>query len=161
MRDRGVTADRGPTTADQGPTTADQGPTTADPGAARLRVAEEALHKVQAQAAALEELSEQLSLSVHVLEAEVGALGEELRSRPPAHAAGVAAGTASGALADVAPAAVPAKPPRSTDVDGARLVALDMALAGAPREDAERYVAEHFDVPDPERLLDEVYAAVR
>lgn len=106
----------------------------------RLHAVQDALRKVQEQAAALEELSEQLSLSVHVLETEIAALGR----RPPD-----------------APEPVPASqaPARSSDVDGARLVALHMALAGEPREQIERYLAEHFDVPDRGRLLDEVCAA--
>jgi hypothetical protein len=46
------------------------------------------------------------------------------------------------------------------DLDGARLVALNMALNGDPREQTDRYISENFDVPDRERLLDEVYAAI-
>jgi DivIVA domain-containing protein len=50
--------------------------------------------------------------------------------------------------------------PNSDDLDGARLVALNMALNGDSREETGRYLAENFDVPDSERLLDEVYAAI-
>jgi hypothetical protein len=46
------------------------------------------------------------------------------------------------------------------DLDGARLIALNMALNGEPREQADRYLAEHFDLSDREKLLDEVYAAI-
>jgi len=46
------------------------------------------------------------------------------------------------------------------DIDSARLVALNMALNGDSREQAERYLAEHFDLADRQRLLDEVYAAI-
>jgi DivIVA domain-containing protein len=46
------------------------------------------------------------------------------------------------------------------DLDGARLVALNMALNGDSREDTGRYLEENFAVPDRERLLDEVYAAI-
>jgi DivIVA domain-containing protein len=46
------------------------------------------------------------------------------------------------------------------DLDGARLVALNMALNGDSREDTGRYLEENFEVPDRERLLDEVYAAI-
>jgi DivIVA domain-containing protein len=54
------------------------------------------------------------------------------------------------------------EPPPSVpgDLDGARLVALNMALNGDSREDTGRYLAENFDVPDSDRLLDEVYAAI-
>jgi DivIVA domain-containing protein len=48
----------------------------------------------------------------------------------------------------------------SGDLDGARLVALNMALNGDSREETAQYLAENFDVSDRERLLDEVYAAI-
>jgi DivIVA domain-containing protein len=57
-----------------------------------------------------------------------------------------------------AKAATPPKPARSGDEEAARLVALDMALAGTPREETERYLAEHYDLPDAGRVLDDVYA---
>jgi hypothetical protein len=40
---------------------------------------------------------------------------------------------------------------------GARLIALNMALGGAPREETARYLAEHFELDDAEALLDDVY----
>jgi DivIVA domain-containing protein len=47
-----------------------------------------------------------------------------------------------------------------TDADeaGARLIALNMALGGSPREETARYLAEHFALADPETLLDDVYS---
>ena len=57
-------------------------------------------------------------------------------------------------------AANDAAPPVNGDLDGARLVALNMALNGDSREDTGRYLEENFAVPDRERLLDEVYAAI-
>jgi hypothetical protein len=52
-------------------------------------------------------------------------------------------------LFDVAPAG---------DEAGARLVALNMALSGSPREDTALFLAEHFDLEDLDGLLDDVYA---
>lgn len=46
------------------------------------------------------------------------------------------------------------------DLDGARLVALNMALNGDSREATAAYLAESFQLPDTEKLLDEVYAAI-
>jgi len=46
------------------------------------------------------------------------------------------------------------------DVDGARLIALNMALNGESRSDTERYLAENFQLPDRLKLVDEVYAAI-
>jgi DivIVA domain-containing protein len=57
----------------------------------------------------------------------------------------------------VAPAAGPA--PKNGDSAAARIVALDMALSGTPREDTDHYLAENYDVTDRAALLDEVYAA--
>jgi hypothetical protein len=57
-------------------------------------------------------------------------------------------------------AAVSEPAPVNGDLDGARLVALNMALNGDSREDTGRYLEENFAVPDRERLLDEVYAAI-
>jgi DivIVA domain-containing protein len=58
------------------------------------------------------------------------------------------------------PAAAKDAAPVNGDLDGARLVALNMALNGDSREDTARYLEENFAVPDRERLLDEVYAAI-
>jgi hypothetical protein len=69
-----------------------------------------------------------------------------------------------------APAPAPAATPKAADrpaatngngdLDGARLVALNMALNGEPREQTERYLQENFELADRAKLLDEVYAAI-
>ena len=46
------------------------------------------------------------------------------------------------------------------DVEGARLIALNMALNGQSREETDRYLAENFDLTDRQALLDEVYESV-
>ena len=48
----------------------------------------------------------------------------------------------------------------ATDLEAARLVALNMALNGSPRDETDRYLAENFDLADRSALLDEVYASV-
>ncbi len=48
----------------------------------------------------------------------------------------------------------------SADVEGAQLIALNMALNGTPREETARYLDENFALPDSGGLLDEVYASV-
>jgi ABC-type transporter Mla subunit MlaD len=50
--------------------------------------------------------------------------------------------------------------PDNGDLDGARLIALNMALNGESREDADRYLAENFQLADRGKLIDEVYAAI-
>jgi DivIVA domain-containing protein len=53
----------------------------------------------------------------------------------------------------------PPAPPANGDAAAARIVALDMALSGKPRDETDRFIAEHYDLDDREALLDEVYAA--
>jgi hypothetical protein len=54
----------------------------------------------------------------------------------------------------------PTPAPSGGDLDGARLIALNMALNGESRADAERYLAENFQLADRQGLIDEVYAAI-
>ena len=46
------------------------------------------------------------------------------------------------------------------DLEGARLIALNMALNGQSREETDKYLAANFDLADRRALLDEVYATV-
>jgi hypothetical protein len=46
------------------------------------------------------------------------------------------------------------------DLEGARLIALNMALNGQPRAETDKYLADNFDLSDRAALLDEVYATV-
>lgn len=60
-----------------------------------------------------------------------------------------------------APTSPPEQPAAENgDLDGARLVALNMALNGDSREQTDRYLAENYEVADRQKLLDEVYAAI-
>ena len=54
----------------------------------------------------------------------------------------------------------PAAESDARDIEGARLIALNMALNGQSREETDRYLSENFDLNDRGALLDEVYAAV-
>lgn len=67
--------------------------------------------------------------------------------------------------AEFVPAAAPA--PVTTpaedgndDLDGARLIALNMALNGDSRAATDRYLAENYQLSDRQKLLDEVYAVI-
>jgi DivIVA domain-containing protein len=53
--------------------------------------------------------------------------------------------------------AAPTDTTRVDDEEAARLVALDMALGGAPREETEAYLAENYRLSDADKLLDDVY----
>jgi hypothetical protein len=78
-------------------------------------------------------------------------------SPPETTEADVHADPEAPASTDSAQAAVVAE---NGDLDGARLVALNMALNGEPREDADRYLAENYQLADRAKLIDEVYAAI-
>jgi DivIVA domain-containing protein len=65
--------------------------------------------------------------------------------------------------AAIEPAQDPALEPATEtdgDIEGARLIALNMALNGTSREETERYLAVNYQLSDRARLLDEVYASV-
>jgi DivIVA domain-containing protein len=80
------------------------------------------------------------------------------------HITGAAAGEvlteASAEPASAMPANAPPRPANGADDDGARLIALNMALNGTPREETDRYLAENFRLTDRRGLLDEVYSSV-
>jgi hypothetical protein len=76
---------------------------------------------------------------------------EEPQAPEPEPEAAAPGDTASGLAAE---------PPAGDGHEGARVIALNMALNGSPREETARYLAENFEIADPEALLDEVYARV-
>ena len=59
------------------------------------------------------------------------------------------------------PAAAPEQGGRQIrGAEGARLIALNMALNGTPRDETARYLEQNFELDDQDALLDEVYARV-
>jgi len=54
----------------------------------------------------------------------------------------------------------PAAAGANGDLDSARLIALNMALNGESRAEADRYLSENFQLADREKLIAEVYAAI-
>jgi DivIVA domain-containing protein len=94
---------------------------------------------------------------IEALREELHALLQGLGAEAPAEAPAEAAPPPEPAAAAASPAAEPAPP---ADDAGARLVALELALSGAPREQAEAVLAEQFALGDHRaELLDDVYAA--
>ena len=110
------------------------------------------------------------------LAAEVDLIGTGIAAGPLTTAAALAAddddddddddaqagtGLAPGDRAD-AIAQLDDEPPESAParrgVEAARLVALNMALAGTAREDTECHLREELELADPSAILDEVYA---
>jgi DivIVA domain-containing protein len=68
---------------------------------------------------------------------------------------------AAAAVAEEAPPESSSRGGRSIrGAEGARLIALNMALNGTPRDETARYLSQNFDLDDQDSLLDEVYARV-
>jgi len=85
---------------------------------------------------------------------------ESLRGEVVPSVGGPLATDVAAANAEDAAAIAEAAAADPEDAEGARLVALNMALNGTPREETERYLSENFALEDRERLLDEVYASL-
>jgi DivIVA domain-containing protein len=81
-------------------------------------------------------------------------------SEPFAEAVQITGAAAGEVLADPGPEIEATARPNGADDDGARLIALNMALNGTPREETDRYLAENFKLTDRRGLLDEVYSSV-
>jgi F0F1-type ATP synthase membrane subunit b/b' len=153
------------------------------------RTREEAIAKARVQVGAVTQAAAALLERVGSMDGEVGALIDSLRAgagrladdlgavergmselydaasgreRPAAEAEPPP--RAAEADADDAPkvASVQAPPPPAVggDLDGARLIALNMALNGESRAATERYLAENYQLADRSKLVEEVYAAI-
>jgi DivIVA domain-containing protein len=104
------------------------------------------LDRAQGELDALRSAARSLAASLDELRRDAGALGAV---EPPARNAPAAGDEPAPALNGT----------KSDDEAGARLVALNMALDGAPRAETARYLAEHFELPDVEALLHDVYTS--
>jgi DivIVA domain-containing protein len=113
----------------------------------------------------VEDAAKQMLAKLDRLQAELDGLLEGLKSTAATLSTSLEeltrdVGTLGGS-ADPAPA--PSAPPsdgaRSADEAGARLVALNMALEGTPREETAGFLGAHYALPDLDALLDDVYAS--
>jgi DivIVA domain-containing protein len=84
------------------------------------------------------------------------AVGATLGSIPPPLDAEEVGEEPALAAVEEAPGDAPATG-RSRDVEGARIVAIERALRNVPREETERFLADHYDLPDRAALVDEAY----
>jgi hypothetical protein len=126
----------------------------AEAEAARIRAA--ARENQQADVSGLLEMVAKLRADLDGLEARLKEVAkEDAPAPPPAPAKPETAKTTR------APKSPPAAPKdEEADAEGARLIALNMALNGEPREATDKYLAENFNLSDRDTLLDEVYASV-
>jgi DivIVA domain-containing protein len=115
---------------------------------------------------ALRASGERLNEGLARLHEQAGELGAAAAGDEVVAGDEVAAGDEVVADGEVAPGAdevvpdggAPAPAPVDGDEAGARLIALNMALSGTPREETARYLAENFALADADALLDDVYA---
>jgi DivIVA domain-containing protein len=142
----------------------------AERGAAQMRA--KAGEEAGDHVARVRETADGLLGRLDELERELGTLLEALRSSGERLSAGLAelqaqvaeaaaagdgdehGGYEGGAVAEELDAQLSAP---GADEAGARLIALNMALGGTPREETARYLAENFALTDLEALLDDVY----
>jgi cell division septum initiation protein DivIVA len=115
----------------------------------------EAAREAQAARAELSSLIDGLRAGANRLNADLELLEGNLDGGGSQFSDGTGAPTAE-AEAEVGP-----EPEVAADVDGARLVALNMALNGTPRDETDRYLSENFQLDDRMTLLDEVYSSVQ
>ncbi|MGI8714003.1 MAG: DivIVA domain-containing protein [Solirubrobacteraceae bacterium] len=89
--------------------------------------------------------------------AEPGAVGADPE---PQAEAGALPESGEPSPADAEPAQADGSRDDGGDAEGARLIALNMALNGTSREETAKYLTENFSLSDADGLLDEVYASV-
>jgi DivIVA domain-containing protein len=141
----------------------------AEAGAAELRA--EAGREAGAHVARVQEAAGGILSRLDELEGELNTLLDALRKSGERLGEGLArlheqVGEVAGEPAQAPPAEAPEPPApeekiavsANGDETGARLIALNMALSGAPREETARYLAENYTLADPDGLLDDVYA---
>jgi hypothetical protein len=104
----------------------------------------------------LERLTQGVRSAIHALREDL----HELRAVSPAEVPAPVAPAAPepAAATPAARAAQPAVTPPGAE--GARVIALNMALGGSSHDETASYLAENFELDDPDALLDEVYARV-
>jgi hypothetical protein len=130
-----------------------------DAEAEAQRIRSAARETRQADVAGLVQLVAKVRADLDALEARLKGLeGEAPKAAEVKPVAAAPKPPAAAKPKPATPAAVPE--PAGEDSEGARLIALNMALNGEPREDTDKYLQENFDLADRAALLDEVYASV-
>ena len=143
------------------------------------RDAEAHVARAAKAAEAIEAAAADLQRQIQELVARVAALGNELQAPGAAEPELVVAPepAAISPFPDPTPPPEPPRPPepaaepesepepaaaapktKTAAPEGARLIALNMALSGTPREETARYLRENYDLDDADGLLDDVYA---
>lgn len=150
------------------------------------RIRDEASDEAKQQVSELKQTADALRERIEGFQGELASLFEDMRNGATRLATGLegldkevaavrsgapGAGSAAEQEGEAAPAAeleedqleglpegVPEAGASGEEAQNARLVALNMALNGASRDETQRYLAENFSIEDPKDLLDDVYA---
>jgi DivIVA domain-containing protein len=133
--------------------------------AVHVERAEDIADQLAARAAELEKQIAQVVAQLGLLRTGVVALAGDLSAPAPAPAVVPEPFAEPAAMPGleaepVALQAVPDPEPEAASPapEGARLIALNMALSGTPREETARYLRENYDLENQDALLDDVYA---
>jgi hypothetical protein len=114
------------------------------------------MDRIQAGLRASREQLEALSAALGVLQQELGVPDPAPGAEPEMPAALTAHTHLPGEIGDVADAHV-ADRASGASQDAARLVAIEMAVAGETREMVGRRLREEFGISDPKEILDDVF----
>jgi len=130
------------------------------------RESREAVQRVAARAdersGRVDERAAGVAEAVAALKREIEALRSASDAPPPAEDPGTRVEAAADddliAEAEAVAGRAPDAGEEAAVPEGARLLALKMALDGRPRDETSAYLRKNFDLADPDGLLDEVYA---
>jgi hypothetical protein len=133
----------------------------AEAGAEEIRrEAQDEAEAIRAQARAdAGRASESIEAAVRRLEELHGELGALIASLRAGEGAPPQTAVTPTRTAGTPPAAEEPPAAAEPDLAGVRLIALNMALDGTPREETAQFLAENFALSDSDPLLDEVYAS--
>lgn len=107
----------------------------------------------------LDELLGGVREAVEGLRADLAHLRQERAASPPVREADELDDELIAEVESVAAKAPEVSMPEEpAEPEGARVIALKMALDGASRDETARYLSENFEIADAGALLDEVYA---
>ena len=113
----------------------------------------------------LRDAAKRINTQLGELQVELRVAADAEAGSEPAEPTPAAKRAAEPAKATAPPKAQPEPPEprqaRNSDEEGARLIALNMALNGSPREEIDGYLSENYDLADRAALLDEVFASVQ
>lgn len=139
--------------------------------AEQLGQAQAAAEKLIARAAEIHQQADQIVTDLQAMREELGTLRERPAMAPPeptmqheaAQIAEIPEEPADepgppDAEPEVVEAAAEPRAGAAPSSEGVRVIALNMALSGTPREETARYLQENFDIADQDSLLDDVYA---